>query len=199
MSAGTQLFRDLLGILSKNLRGLEDLEADLRDLLTHVEKVPPTCPWCHCVLWPMGGRDWLVSVCFSWRRRASSTATAWITTAVQTWSFLSRAVMRRRWLSAWRSGSCAHSAVTWSAAWERSPPTGHELQPTRGPPIRVQTARCLATRTNMAQCLRSSGVRACLKKPAAPSWWFRLQKQLHKNEQKERNNWRRWSCRSTVL
>ena len=42
MSAGTRLFRDLLGNLSNNLSGLADLEADLRDLLTHIDKVGST-------------------------------------------------------------------------------------------------------------------------------------------------------------
>ncbi|KAM6904662.1 colony stimulating factor 3 (granulocyte) b [Xenentodon cancila] len=39
MSAGTQLFQGLLGNLSKKLSGLENLKADLRDLLTHIDKL----------------------------------------------------------------------------------------------------------------------------------------------------------------
>ncbi|XP_072225026.1 colony stimulating factor 3 (granulocyte) b [Leuresthes tenuis] len=39
MSAGSQLFQDLLGVLSSKLSGLEDLRADLRDLLTLINKL----------------------------------------------------------------------------------------------------------------------------------------------------------------
>ncbi|XP_060883212.1 uncharacterized protein LOC132954621 [Labrus mixtus] len=39
MSAGTQLYQGLLGVLSNKLSGLSDLKADLRDLLTHINKM----------------------------------------------------------------------------------------------------------------------------------------------------------------
>ncbi|KAM4531536.1 colony stimulating factor 3 (granulocyte) b [Odontesthes bonariensis] len=39
MSAGSQLYQELLGVLSGKLSGLEDLRADLRDLLTHINKL----------------------------------------------------------------------------------------------------------------------------------------------------------------
>ncbi|KAM6966143.1 colony stimulating factor 3 (granulocyte) b [Tautogolabrus adspersus] len=39
MSAGTQLYQELLGVLSNRLSGLNDLKADLRDLLTHINKM----------------------------------------------------------------------------------------------------------------------------------------------------------------
>lgn len=39
MSAGSQLFHRLLGVLSDRLEGLNDLRADVRDLLTHINKV----------------------------------------------------------------------------------------------------------------------------------------------------------------
>ncbi|XP_041859953.1 uncharacterized protein LOC121651656 [Melanotaenia boesemani] len=39
MLAGTQLYQNLLEVLSSNLSGLETLQADLRDLLTHIAKM----------------------------------------------------------------------------------------------------------------------------------------------------------------
>ncbi|XP_051797159.1 uncharacterized protein LOC110965910 [Acanthochromis polyacanthus] len=39
MSAGSQLYQGLLGVLSDKLSGLNDLRADLRDLLTHITKM----------------------------------------------------------------------------------------------------------------------------------------------------------------
>ncbi|XP_070780019.1 colony stimulating factor 3 (granulocyte) b [Enoplosus armatus] len=39
MSAGSQLYQGLLGVLSEKLSGLSDLQADLRDLLTHINKM----------------------------------------------------------------------------------------------------------------------------------------------------------------
>lgn len=42
MSAGSRLYQVLLGVLSKNLSGLSDLRADLRDLQTHINKVTHT-------------------------------------------------------------------------------------------------------------------------------------------------------------
>ncbi|XP_037544581.1 colony stimulating factor 3 (granulocyte) a [Nematolebias whitei] len=39
MSAGIQLYQNLLAVLSQNLSGLEDLRSDLRDLLTHINKL----------------------------------------------------------------------------------------------------------------------------------------------------------------
>lgn len=39
MSAGSQLYQGLLGVLSDKLSGLNDLKADLRDLLTHITKM----------------------------------------------------------------------------------------------------------------------------------------------------------------
>ena len=43
MSAGSRLYQGLLGVLSDRLSGLNDLRADLRDLLTHITKVTHTC------------------------------------------------------------------------------------------------------------------------------------------------------------
>lgn len=42
MSAGSRLYQGLLGVLSDRLSGLSDLQADLRDLLTHIDKVTLT-------------------------------------------------------------------------------------------------------------------------------------------------------------
>lgn len=42
MSAGSRLYQGLLGVLSDRLSGLSDLRADLRDLLTHINKVTHT-------------------------------------------------------------------------------------------------------------------------------------------------------------
>ncbi|XP_044037135.1 granulocyte colony-stimulating factor-like [Siniperca chuatsi] len=39
MSAGSRLYQGLLGVLSDRLSGLSDLRADLRDLLTHINKM----------------------------------------------------------------------------------------------------------------------------------------------------------------
>ncbi|KAM9346609.1 colony stimulating factor 3 (granulocyte) b [Symphorus nematophorus] len=39
MSAGSRLYQGLLGVLSAKLDGLSDLRADLRDLLTHINKM----------------------------------------------------------------------------------------------------------------------------------------------------------------
>uniref|UniRef100_A0A4W6EW41 Granulocyte colony-stimulating factor n=2 Tax=Lates calcarifer TaxID=8187 RepID=A0A4W6EW41_LATCA len=39
MMAGGQLYQGLLGVLSERLSGLKDLRADLRDLLTHINKM----------------------------------------------------------------------------------------------------------------------------------------------------------------
>lgn len=39
MSAGNQLHRRLLGVLSARLSGLSDLEVDLRELQMHINKV----------------------------------------------------------------------------------------------------------------------------------------------------------------
>ncbi|XP_017296344.1 uncharacterized protein LOC108250808 [Kryptolebias marmoratus] len=39
MLAGVQMYQNLLGVLSTSLSGLEDLRADLRDLLTHINKL----------------------------------------------------------------------------------------------------------------------------------------------------------------
>lgn len=39
MAAGSQLYQGLLGVLCERVGGLSDLRADLRDLLTHVNKV----------------------------------------------------------------------------------------------------------------------------------------------------------------
>ncbi|XP_030264388.1 uncharacterized protein LOC115576040 isoform X2 [Sparus aurata] len=39
MSAGSQLYQGLLGVLSNSVSGLSDLQADLRDLLTHLNKM----------------------------------------------------------------------------------------------------------------------------------------------------------------
>jgi len=76
MSAGSQLFQDLLGVLSSKLSGLEDLRADLRDLLTHINKVthtPAMTSQLHAAalslheqpaFWSCDhGCDWLTAVC----------------------------------------------------------------------------------------------------------------------------------------
>lgn len=42
MSAGSRLYQGLLGVLSNSVSGLSDLQADLRDLLTHLNKVKHT-------------------------------------------------------------------------------------------------------------------------------------------------------------
>lgn len=42
MLAGVQLHQNLLAVLSGRLAGLEELKADVRDLLAHIMKVPPT-------------------------------------------------------------------------------------------------------------------------------------------------------------
>ncbi|XP_073351153.1 uncharacterized protein [Pagrus major] len=39
MSAGSRLYQGLLGVLSNSVSGLSDLQADLRDLLTHLNKM----------------------------------------------------------------------------------------------------------------------------------------------------------------
>ncbi|XP_013878618.1 uncharacterized protein LOC106528090 [Austrofundulus limnaeus] len=39
MLAGVQMYQDLLEVLSTSLSGLEDLRSDLRDLLTHINKM----------------------------------------------------------------------------------------------------------------------------------------------------------------
>ncbi|XP_034567703.1 granulocyte colony-stimulating factor-like [Notolabrus celidotus] len=39
MSAGSRLYQGLLGVLSRRQSGLSDLHADLRDLLTHINKM----------------------------------------------------------------------------------------------------------------------------------------------------------------
>ncbi|XP_035472426.2 granulocyte colony-stimulating factor [Scophthalmus maximus] len=39
MSAGGRLYQGLLGVLSERLSGLTDLQADVRDLLTHIRKM----------------------------------------------------------------------------------------------------------------------------------------------------------------
>ena len=39
MWAGSQLYQELLAVLSDRLSGLDDLRADLRDLLTQINKV----------------------------------------------------------------------------------------------------------------------------------------------------------------
>ncbi len=47
MSAGSQMYQGLLGVLSEKLSGLSDLRADLRDLLTHINKVTHTHTHTH--------------------------------------------------------------------------------------------------------------------------------------------------------
>lgn len=42
MSAGSRLYHGLLEVLSDKLSGLSDLQADLRDLLMHINKVTNT-------------------------------------------------------------------------------------------------------------------------------------------------------------
>lgn len=42
MLAGSRLYQGLLGVLSNRLSGLSDLQADLRDLHTHISKVTHT-------------------------------------------------------------------------------------------------------------------------------------------------------------
>ncbi|XP_071320234.1 granulocyte colony-stimulating factor-like [Trachinotus anak] len=42
MSAGSRLYQGLLGVLSEKLGRLTDLQADLRDLLTHISKMKET-------------------------------------------------------------------------------------------------------------------------------------------------------------
>ncbi|KAL7379097.1 hypothetical protein ABVT39_023038 [Epinephelus coioides] len=42
MAAGSRLYQGLLGVLSDRLSGLSDLRADLRDLLTRINKVAHT-------------------------------------------------------------------------------------------------------------------------------------------------------------
>lgn len=42
MAAGSRLYQGLLGVLSDRLSGLSDLWADLRDLLTRINKVAHT-------------------------------------------------------------------------------------------------------------------------------------------------------------
>lgn len=41
MLAGVQMYQNLLEVLSSKVSGLDDLRADLRDLLNHINKVKP--------------------------------------------------------------------------------------------------------------------------------------------------------------